>query len=409
MDLFLLVPTIILVTVISIPVTIFCVECWTAIWHRSKINLSPLPVSTSVKVAVLIPAHNESSEISKTVRGLQPQLNPRDQIVVIADNCTDNTAILARDCGAIVYERQNLSRKGKGYALDFGLSKLRDTPPDVVVVIDADCRMRAGDIHRIATLAIERNAPIQSLYLMDPPENPTPKDSVSALAYLVRNLVRAHGLTMWRQPCLLTGTGMAFPWGIISKASLATDNIVEDMQFGIDLAVAGHAPRFCVESHVIGTFPNQLDAAKTQRTRWEHGHIQTIFTQVPRLLIASIKQKRIKLAGLALDLCVPPLSLLIFLWLSTWIITIVLGLFIGSWLPAAILSIEGILMVITIYLSWRAFCRDRISKETLYSIPSYFLWKLPVYAAFLFRRQKEWVRTDRDSNNFKAGNNGEDT
>ena len=382
---------------ISIPVLIFMLECWWAVIHKSAISSNPAPVNTSLNIALLIPAHNESAEIRATLDGLKPLLNPEDRIIVVADNCSDDTAELARSCGATVYERHNSEQKGKGFALDFGLEQLSDDPPDVVIVVDADCRMRSGDIHRIAVLAHQQQVPIQSLYLMDTPSNPSPKDSVSAFAYLMRNLVRAYGLFKMGQPCLLTGTGMAFPWPIIRKASIASNNIVEDMQFGIDLAVAGHAPKFCMESHVIGVFPSQLDAAKTQRTRWEHGHIQTLLTQVPRLLKAGFKQKRMELAGLALDLSVPPLSLLILLLLASWVVCVVFGLVSQNFLPAAVLTLEGILMLFTLYLSWSSFCRERIPKETLWSIPSYFFWKLPVYAAFLFKRQKEWVRTDRDN------------
>ena len=384
-----------LATIVSIPVLIFLIECWMALLNKKSISPNPPPVDTSLRIALLIPAHNEASEIAKTLQGLVPQLNPQDHIAVVADNCDDNTAQLARENGATVYERQNKEQRGKGFALDYGLEQLSADPPDVVIVVDADCRMRQGDMHRIAVLAHDQQVPIQSLYLMDPPPNPTAKDSVSGLAYLVRNLVRAYGLFKLGQPCLLTGTGMAFPWPVISKASIASNNIVEDMQFGIDLAIAGHAPQFCAESHVIGVFPSQLDAAKTQRTRWEHGHIQTLLTQVPRLLKASIQQKRLELAGLAMDLSVPPLSLLILLWMSSWLLCSLYGLISGDYTLAALLGIEGLLMIATIYLSWSAFCRDRIPRETLLSIPAYFLWKLPVYAAFIFKRQKEWVRTDR--------------
>jgi cellulose synthase/poly-beta-1,6-N-acetylglucosamine synthase-like glycosyltransferase len=83
------------------------------------------------------------------------------------------------------------------------------------------------------------------VYDMEQPPNPTPKDSISALAFLVKNLVRPSGLKQLGFPSLLTGTGMAFPWSIIRSVSLASRNIVEDMQMSLELAIAGPPTVFC--------------------------------------------------------------------------------------------------------------------------------------------------------------------
>jgi hypothetical protein len=83
------------------------------------------------------------------------------------------------------------------------------------------------------------------VYNMELPPNPTPKDSISALAFLVKHLVRPSGLKQLGFPSLLTGTGLAFPWLIIRSVSLASRNIVEDMQMSLDLAIAGLPTVFC--------------------------------------------------------------------------------------------------------------------------------------------------------------------
>ena len=96
---------------ISIPVLIFMLECWWAVIHKSAISSNPAPVNTSLNIALLIPAHNESAEIRATLDGLKPLLNPEDRIIVVADNCSDDTAELARSCGATVYERHNSEQR----------------------------------------------------------------------------------------------------------------------------------------------------------------------------------------------------------------------------------------------------------------------------------------------------------
>jgi cellulose synthase/poly-beta-1,6-N-acetylglucosamine synthase-like glycosyltransferase len=385
---------------LALPICVLWIECWAAIWGKSQLNstLSNSTVSSQkIKVSILIPAHNEASEIGATVKALLPQLNRCDQLIVIADNCTDETAAIARQQGATVLERQNLQQRGKGYALDYGLHQLSADPPDVVVMVDADCRVEPGGIEKIAQQAATRQKPVQALYLMETPPTPSPKDSISALAFLVKNLVRPLGLTQLGQPCLLTGTGMAFPWGVLQTISLASGNIVEDMQLGLDLAIAGYAPYFCGAAQVTGVLPQQAEAATSQRTRWEHGHLQTLLTQVPRLVKAALSQQRGDLLALALDLSVPPLSLLVMLWLAATAIAGLFSLFTGIWMPTLLFSVEGILIITAIVIAWVNFGRDKISGKTLLSVPFYVLWKIPLYFAFVFKPQKDWVRTQRDS------------
>ncbi|MEI7537058.1 MAG: glycosyltransferase family 2 protein, partial [Comamonadaceae bacterium] len=90
--------------------------------------------STPVRTAVLVPAHNESANVLPTIESVKVQLGPHDLLLLIADNCDDDTAELARSAGATVIERNNSQLRGKGYALAFGVDHLRADPPDVVLV-----------------------------------------------------------------------------------------------------------------------------------------------------------------------------------------------------------------------------------------------------------------------------------
>lgn len=381
--------------VLVIPVAVFLVECLASLIYKPS-RRQIISEVLEPNIAVLMPAHNEASVISLTLNSLVSQVANRKQIVVVADNCTDNTAALAREFGVTVLERYDSNRRGKGYALDYGLKFLSQNPPDVLVMVDADCTLTPNTISAIAKKAFTHQQPVQALYLMETPRKPSPKDCISALAFLVRNLVRPQGLAQLGFPCLLTGTGMAFPWSVISKATLASGNIVEDMQLGIDLAIAGSSPLLCTDGQVIGLLPQQEKAAKTQRTRWEQGHLQTIFTQVPRLLTAFVQQKRLDLLVMALDLSVPPLSLLVMILTSALLISIGGGLVGLSWYPAQILGISELLLVSTVIAVWAKYGRSVISLKQLMSVPLYILWKLPVYLSIVKRPQQEWVRTERD-------------
>ncbi|NEP57823.1 MAG: glycosyltransferase family 2 protein [Symploca sp. SIO2G7] len=380
--------------VLLIPVTVLFLECSIALLPSS--SETGATEVTQPKIAVLVPAHDEASVISATLEALLPELTAQDRLLVIADNCSDETAEIAHKSGAMVIERQDTERRGKGYALDYGLTFLETEAPEVVVLVDADCLVEKGTIKRIASIAATQGKPVQATYLMEQPANPSPKDSVSALAFMVKNLVRPSGLARLGLPGLLTGTGMAFPWSVIRQAPLASGNIVEDMQLGLDLAIAGYPTLFSRDTKVLGILPQQETAAKGQRTRWEHGHLQTLLTQVPRLIKASWEQKRFDLLALALDLSVPPLSLLVMIWIAATGLALLAGIWGAIWMPLIWLAIAGLMILVSIVGAWAKFGRTEISALTLLAVPFYILWKIPLYLAFLVQRQTKWIRTDRD-------------
>ena len=227
-----------------------------------------------------------------------PQLGLFDRIVVVADNCSDRTAAAAQAAGATVVERHDPARRGKGFALDHGVRFLEQNPPDVVVIVDADCLVDEGALLRLVNEAAATGRPVQAAYLMAPPIEAGFRERASAFAFQYKNLVRPLGLWRLGLPCLLTGAGMAFPWALLRGAALAHGNIVEDMQLGLDLAAAGCPPRFCPEARVRSEFPSSRKAAAGQRTRWEHGHLQTLLRQAPRLAAAALLRRRLDLLGL---------------------------------------------------------------------------------------------------------------
>src|ERR1700730_2759376 len=167
------------------------------------------------RIAVLIPAHDESVGITPTIEDIKQQIRPGDRIVVVADNCSDETADIAVSLGAEVSTRNDLTRIGKGYALGWGIDHLTADPPAIVLVVDADCRIAPGAIDRLADACTQSQRPVQSLYLMTAPAGSAINHQVAEFAWRVKNWVRPLGLTAMALPCQLMGTGMDFPWHII--------------------------------------------------------------------------------------------------------------------------------------------------------------------------------------------------
>lgn len=376
-----------------VPLGVLCAECVAAILPRRKIASGD--GASRPSLAILIPAHNEEVDLSHGLRALMPQLRNGDRVLVVADNCEDATADIARQHGAQVVERHDKQLRGKGYALDYGMRVLEASPPDVLVMMDADCYVHPGALDALADQVMATGRPAQARYLLERPARAGAKDLVSALAFLVKNWVRPCGLGRFGLPCLLTGTGMAFPWELARSAKLASGNIVEDMQLGIDLTIAGHSPLFCGDARVTGRLPDTDRVALGQRTRWEHGHLRTLLTQAPRLLKASVTQFRIAPLALALELSVPPLSLLVMgvaAGLSLLIPAWMLG---ASRAPLGALLAGAIMAGLGILAAWVKFGRHTLPLRSLLAAPFYVAWKIPMYFAFVLKPQKEWVRTAR--------------
>ncbi len=357
----------------------------------------PAPGARRPRCAVLVPAHNEQDGIGATVKGLSAQLVPGDRLLVVADNCIpgDRTAEIARSLGAEVIERTDAEKRGKGYALDFGVRHLEKDPPAVVVIVDADCQVVPGSLEQMAQAAMTTGCPIQAAYTMTAPEAGGPKAQLSAFTFFFKNVARPLGMARLGMPCLLTGTGMAFPWALIKDAPLATGNLVEDMQLGIDLALAGTPPQFCADARVVSELPIGEQAARKQQTRWVHGHLQTILTQAPRLLTASVIRFRPTLLGLALELSVLPQSLLFLLW-GALLAGLVLCWLLGesAW-PALTLAGFGVGVFASLFLVWVRYGRTMLPFASLLKAPFFVLAKIPILFAFLVRRQKGWERTPR--------------
>ncbi len=347
------------------------------------------------RIAILIPAHNESSMIAATVRSIRDQLDPHDRLLVVADNCTDNTAGLAAAQGAEVIERQDTSHRGKGFALDFGIRHLALAPPDVVIIVDADCALSPGCIDQLARTCRQSGRPVQALYLMRSWPGAPVSVQIAEFSWLVKNMARPLGLHCLDFPCQLMGSGMAFPWVKLWAADLATGHIVEDLKLGIDLACAGSPPMFCPDALVTSEFARSAQGAASQRTRWEHGHLSVILREAPRLLWHALAARSMSALALAIDLAVPPLALLTMLVGFTWIASLIAALAEGRPTVLAIASIPCALLVIAVMLAWWGYGRGVLALRSIPHAALYAVRKIPLYARFIVTRQKAWVRSKR--------------
>jgi cellulose synthase/poly-beta-1,6-N-acetylglucosamine synthase-like glycosyltransferase len=379
-----------LLALAALPTIVLVVEVLAAL---PRARAAPVVGDPSLRVAVLVPAHDEEHGIAATLATIVPQLRDGDRLVVVADNCGDATADVARAAGADVFERSDSAHRGKSFAIASGVTYLAANEPDIVIVVDADCRVEAGAIDALRAAAVER--PAQAAYVMRAPDGAPPTRRLAELMFLVRNVVRPLGLQRLGVPCLLTGAGMAFPWPLVRGAALASGSVVEDLQLAIDLAADGTPPYFCGAARVTSDFPTGEAAAVAQQTRWLWGVLRAI-GQAPRLVAAALRHRQPSLIGLAAELAVPPVTMLFALWLLALTLAVVVGVVARDWRPfgGALVGLGA--CALAIVTAWLRFARDRVPARVVLGAPLYALPAMGAALVALVRRRQPWNRTARD-------------
>lgn len=377
----------------AVPVLFLAVQISAAFLPTRKSELVSL--SQCPRMTVVMPAHNEEAIISQTISSIMPQLPPTGRLLVVADNCTDSTAQVASRAGAEVIVRQDIERIGKGYALDHGIRALIADPPQVILFVDADCEVGGGSLVALATLCASTRRPIQARYFMLAPPSGRPFDKISQLAWTIKTFVRPLGSAHLGWPCQLMGSGMAFPFDIISQLNLATRHLAEDQKLGAELALLGKLPLFYPKAQIFSQFPQSEPGKRQQCTRWEHGHLAVIEEFFLPLIRRAILKRSFRLFAFALDLCIPPLSLLALSLALTESIALLWFITTDSVSPLVVSSTVLACFAASMGIAWWRFGQHLISLRELMAVPVYCLLKIPSFARFFFNRQIRWVRTER--------------
>jgi cellulose synthase/poly-beta-1,6-N-acetylglucosamine synthase-like glycosyltransferase len=370
---------------------VFACEVWLGIRQTSALDLGEAMPDT----CILIPAHNEAAIITQNLERLRPVLASTTRALVVADNCTDETARLAREQGFEVVERNNAEQRGKGYALAFGRDHLRSAPPECAIVMDADCYSDPSSIIALARCACSVQAAVQARYVFEPDHDASPKVQISNFALWIKNVVRQRGTCRAGGGAILTGTGMAFPWPVFVRMPLATGNIVEDLALTVDLARSAEAPLFLEQASVLSP-PASEQATLGQRSRWEHGFLAVAAVHGLPLLGHGIVRMDRKAVLLGLHLLVPPLALLITICVSIAALLAAIAALTGNWLPFAILTATIATALSGVLVNWAIEGHRWLRPSTLLRLPLYLMWKLPLYGRFLAGKRAGWVRTERE-------------
>lgn len=375
---------------VALPVMVLAIECAVG----ACLSAGEAQDTPREPCIVLMPAHDEACGIAAAVAAVLAQLSEGDELVVVADNCTDDTAAIACASGATVVERADPMRRGKGHALEFGRAFIERQRFArrfaTVLVIDADCLPLPGAIAALANAAQRRDAVVQGAYLMTAPPDAEPVVRISCLAFLIKNLVRQLALDRLAGAALLQGSGMAFPRTTFARMRWSAASLVEDLDMGVGLLLSGERVVFEGSAGFVSAASSARGTAG-QRRRWEHGMVQSARRFVPRLLAAGVSG-RPRLAMVALDLLVPPTVLLIVMLGAVTLLSLAVA---GPAGPTLLLLGSGLALALALAAAWWRHGRKALPAASLGRIPGYVLWKLPLLAQFVTRRERDWIRTER--------------
>ncbi len=246
-----------------------------------------LPAKT--RFAVIIPARNEEAVLAGLLDSLNKQVYPRElfDVLVIADNCTDKTAAIARRYGASVFERFNRNKCSKGFALEWFFAyyfKENFFSHDAAVIFDADNIVDSGFL-----AVMDRHYQTGTRMAAGYRDSKNPKDSTIAAANSIFGLFQGRFIHQGRTNLGLplpsvSGTGFMFALDLIRGEGWHTQTITEDNEFTMQVILKGETPVFIREARFYDEQTTTWSEMLRQRWRWSVGTAQTMRLMAPKLL-----------------------------------------------------------------------------------------------------------------------------
>lgn len=392
-----------------------CAFCLTALVFLASIYVTgfavfgaarqqpPSQLSANSQFIVFVPAHNEGAGIIPTLRSIQQAHYPKERIraIVIADNCTDDTAAHARACGAETWIRDEAQLRGKGHALQWAFARI-DSPFDLLTVVDADTRLDPGffaEMDSIYAASLAANCPelvLQGRYVFDDRDTFTWFERFSVATKAAENSFCFRPRTLLGLANIIHGNGFCVSRAAIDRVPFRASSIVEDVEYAITLALNRVRVAHVDRAVVVSRMARKLNDAATQRLRWASGTFALLLRSVPTLLRESFRRRDWRLAEMALMLVLSSRLLLVYATAVSF--ALLLPLRSSSLFDplALLLAASLILQFIYIYFILRKAGSEPVPFQTLAFMPLYFgfLGAMQLGAVLGFRKN-QWNRTTR--------------
>lgn len=356
----------------------------------SRKNLPKNTQNTSqARIGILVPAHNETLTIERTITSLLHAAGRSDNIdiTIIADNCSDNTAALARQHPVQVLERHNEHLRGKGAALQWAMEQLADKAYDYTMIIDADsivnddffCELRLSLGQHACEVVQTRYEALANAH-----------SSIKRLAMLGFNVLRARGRVSLGGSAGIMGNGFIVSKAALEKVPFKANSIVEDLEYHMRLVESDISVRYCDSARIYGEMPTDDAASDVQSSRWEGGRLGVLKTMWWPLLKKSctgIVKGELHALDALLDLMLLPIGYMV--------MVLAIGLLFPYTQATALLGF----IAVGIYVLGAAFCGNGISElSVLTKLPAFLFKKIMRIPALIASSSSRtlWNRTPRD-------------
>jgi 1,2-diacylglycerol 3-beta-glucosyltransferase len=358
-------------------------------------HTKPRQDAPSHRFLILVPAHNEERLLPSLLANLHQLDYPAAlyAVHVVADNCTDRTAELARASGAIAHERVDDQRRGKGYALQWLIQQLEAAgePHDAVLILDADSIVSPNFLKVMDARLARGERAIQAYYAVRDPQESW-SASLRSVALAALHYLRPQGRMLLGGSAGLKGNGMLFAAEILREYQWSA-SLTEDIEYHMALILGGHRVTFAPDAIVWAEMPSSLGAARTQNIRWERGRQEMVRQYVPRLLRAAMVRRSFLLFDAAVEQIIPPFSI------------VAMGSLVSLVAAAALQSIPAVLIGAFLLLGqvvyilaglWLSGAPTKVYQALLYA-PLFIAWKVWLYVRVLIGLdRKGWTRTARN-------------
>ena len=357
-----------------------------SLWPEKREELLP----AKIKFGIIIPAHNEAELIGRTLERARAVNYPRElyEVIVVADNCDDNTEEIARQAGVTCWQRLDPVNRGKGNVLRWVFPRLLEYGNHgAYVVIDADTHMEKDFLQRINHHFCHGAKVVQGYSQVRHPED-SPMESLAFLGFALNRNLRYRGRSKLGWTSNLMGTGMCFLREVIQNHGWNTTSMVEDIEYEMMLHLCGIRVVFAYDARVNVKLHKSVDQSKGQRTRWDIGKFEVRNTYVPKLLKEGIRTRDVSYFDSAMELLLPPFSLLCVIIVASCCLFVLFG-YRGINLNMYIwLAVFASLMLYVLIGLVTAKANGRVYRSLLYA-PFFMFWRFWIVFLESFKRNKE--------------------
>jgi len=346
-----------------------------------------------------VAAHNEEAVIGNIVRNLSTINYPRDMydIFVIADNCTDKTAQVARENGAIVYERYNNVQRGKGFALEWMFEKVfvMEKKYDAVCIFDADNLVSSNFLMEMNKHLCMGHKVIQG-YLDSKNPNDTWISGNNSITFWISNRMYQLPRYYLGLSCVLGGTGLVISTDVLKEIGWGATCLTEDLEFTLKLVLKGMKVYWAHDAVIYDEKPLTMAASWRQRTRWMQGQCDCIRRFFKDLLVKAVKDKDVVALDIALYLIQPMIVVINAIAMVFGVLVMINNLYTGETKGFTVAML--VVMIALFYMHiFFVIIEGKLNNKTFahyITFPFYnFTWVPIIIQGFMNRNRNEWVHT----------------